>query len=120
MEKRAATRLDKVFPVWVSSPHFGECQAIARNISTVGILIEMSEPLPLGSEVCVHFSIPDSHDEFIARGEVKRHYFLQFSDETGPRCLTGMGVRFTGFGEGFGERADERLGAEIGRMRTLH
>ena len=117
MEKRATARVDKVFPVWITSAEFGECQAIARNISAGGILIEMSEPLPLGCAVRVHFSMPDSHDELVARGEVKRHYFLQFADETGPRCLTGMGIRFTGFED---PRAQAALGERLTGMRTLH
>ena len=47
----------------------------------------------------------------IASGEVKRHYFLQFSDRTGPRCLTGMGIRFTAFEEDAAERSPAPAGA---------
>src|SRR5262245_62245485 len=83
-EKRRSERFDKVFPVWVESEAFGECQGIARNISAGGIFVEMTEPLPLGSAVKVHFTVPDSQGELVARGEVKRHYFLHFSDSIGP------------------------------------
>jgi hypothetical protein len=116
MDKRGASRFDKVFPVWVSSPDFGECHGIARNISTGGIFLELREPLPLGSEVWVHFAIPDAQGELIAHGEVKRHYFLQFNAEDGPRALTGMGVRF----KSFEDDGEERLDASLGQLRTLH
>ena len=51
MNKRAALRFEKVFPVILSTEEFGECNAMARNISAGGILIEISEPMPLGTEV---------------------------------------------------------------------
>jgi hypothetical protein len=116
LDKRRSERFDKVFPVWVESDAFGECQGIARNISAGGIFVEMAEPLPLGSRVKVHFMVPDSQGELVARGEVKRHYFLQFSDAAGPRALTGMGVRFTGFEDD----GKNQLGATLARFRTLH
>ena len=116
MDQRRHERFDKVFPVWVESAHFGECQGIARNISAGGIFVELADPLPLGSIVRVHFSVPDSQGTLVARGEVKRHYFLQFSDASGPRALTGMGVRFTGFEEG----TAEMLGTRLAPQRTLH
>lgn len=115
-EKRRAQRFDKVFPVWVESDAFGECQGIARNISSGGMFIEMSEPLPLGCAVRIHFTVPDSDGELVARGEVKRHYFLHYTDAEGPRALTGMGVRFTLF-ELDGA---SRLGRTLSRYRTLH
>jgi hypothetical protein len=116
MDKRGTSRFDKVFPVWVSSPSFGECQGIARNISTGGIFLELREPLPLGSEVNVHFSMPDCDGELVARGQVRRHYFLQFGGDDGLHAMTGMGVRFTGF-EANGE---ERFGESVALLRTLH
>src|SRR6185437_2874649 len=58
--KRQALRFEKVFPVILSTEAFGECNAMARNISAGGILVELSEPMPLGTEVRVHFWMPDS------------------------------------------------------------
>ena len=115
-EKRRNERFDKVFPVWVESAVFGESQGIARNISEGGIFVELSDPLPLGSEVRVHFTVPDSHAELVARGEVKRHYFLHYCDASGPRALSGMGIRFTSFEEG----GDAQLGRTLSHYRTLH
>ena len=115
-DKRRSQRFDKVFPVWVESVAFGECQGIARNISSGGIFVEMSDPLPLGTAVRVHFTVPDSQGELVARGEVKRHYFLHYSDASGPRALAGMGVRFTGFElDGAAQ-----LGRTLSGYRTLH
>ena len=39
MNKRQSLRFDKVFPVLISSEQFGECNAMARNISAGGILL---------------------------------------------------------------------------------
>ncbi len=116
MNKRAALRFEKVFPVILSTDEFGECNAMARNISAGGILIEMPEPMPLGTEVRVHFMMPDSQATIIAKGEVKNHYFLNFNDASGQRSLTGMAIRFTEF------EADSRevMGLGMTRMRILH
>src|SRR5258706_5227200 len=97
MNKRQAMRFESAFPVILSSENFGECNAMARNISSGGILLEVQEPLPLGTEVRVHFMMPDSMATIVARGEVKNHYFLNFSDGAGQRSLTGMAIRFTEF-----------------------
>lgn len=118
MDKRRSLRFDKVFPVAITSSTFGEGTGIARNISAGGMFLEVSEPLPLGSEVRVHFSMPDSDGEIVARGEVKRHYFLNFSDAEGPRTMTGMGVRFTTFEEEGETCLDHTL--DHLAIRTLH
>ena len=116
MNKRQAMRFEKVFPVILSTEAFGECNAMARNISAGGILIEITEPLPLGTEVRVHFWMPDSQATIVARGEVKNHYFLNFNDGGGQRSLTGMAIRFTEFEA----ESREMLGLGLTRMRILH
>ena len=118
MNKRKAMRFESVFPVILSSEEFGECNAMARNVSAGGILLEMSDPLPLGTRVRVHFSIAESQASIVARGEVKNHYFLNFADGSEARSLTGMAVRFSEFETqspplGKGERVPDR-------MRILH
>jgi hypothetical protein len=116
MNKRAALRFEKVFPVILSTEEFGECNAMARNISAGGILIEMPDPMPLGTAVRVHFFMPDSQATIIARGEVKNHYFLNFNDAAGPRSLTGMAIKFSAYEAD----ASEMLGLGLTRMRILH
>ncbi|MSP62639.1 MAG: pilus assembly protein PilZ [Myxococcales bacterium] len=116
MDKRRTLRFDKVFAVSISSSTFGECQGIARNISAGGMFVELSDPLPLGSAVRVHFTLPDTPGEIVARGEVKGHYFVNFADAGGPRSLTGMGVRFVGFDEG----AEGMISGRMGGSRNLH
>lgn len=118
MEKRESERFDKVFPVWVESAEFGECGGIARNISSGGMFIEMAEPLPLGTRIRVHFAVPDAQGAMIACGEVKRHYFLQFSDATGPRMLTGVGIRFTAFEDDGQDQL--AAGLDVWKSRVLH
>ncbi len=117
MNKRQALRFEKVFPVILSTEEFGECNAMARNISASGILLELSDPMPLGTEVRVHFWMPDSQASIIARGEVKNHYFLNFADPQGAACsLTGMAIRFSEFEAD----SDAVLGLGLTRMRILH
>jgi hypothetical protein len=116
MNKRAALRFEKVFPVILTTDEFGECNAMARNISAGGILIELPDPMPLGTEVRVHFMMPDSQATIIARGEVKNHYFLNFNDAGGQRSLTGMAIRFTEFEA----ESQELMGLGMTRMRILH
>jgi hypothetical protein len=116
LNKRDGLRFEKVFPVILSTEDFGECNAMARNISAGGILVELAEPLPLGTEVRVHFWMPDSQASIIARGEVKNHYFLNFSDGSGQRSLSGMAIRFTEFEA----ESREIYGLGLTRMRILH
>ncbi len=123
MDKRRSLRFDTVFPVIISSDQFGEANAIARNVSAGGILLELSDPLPLGTRVRVHFCMlarsfaAEDGPTIVARGEVKNHYFLNFADASGgPRSLTGMAVRFTEF------ETDSRdhFAEGIGQLRVMH
>ena len=116
LNKRTALRFESVFPVILSSDEFGESNAMARNISASGILLEVREPLPLGTEVRVLFAMPDSQASIVAFGEVKNHYFLNFSEEGEPRSLTGMAIRFTRFEA----ESEEVYGLGLTRMRILH
>ena len=115
-ERRQAYRFDKVFQVEVSSPIFGSYLCVARNISAGGIFLETFDPLPLGSEVRVHFEIPDSNGEVVAVGEVKNHYYLNYHQDGAPKSLMGMGVRFSGFEED----GEDALEHGLMRFRTLH
>jgi hypothetical protein len=117
-DKRTSMRFTKVFEVSVSSEDFGELAAVARNISSGGMLIETSSPMPLGSEVRVRFQIPDSDASITARAEVKNHYAFNFTEEGGRRWARGMGVRFLEFVEDCEERL--RLSLTRFRHRTLH
>ena len=115
--KREGMRFEKVFPVILSSDIFGECNAMARNVSAAGILLEMSDPLPLGTEVRVHFTMADSQASIVAKGQVKNHYFLNFGDSNGPRSLTAMAVRFSQFEP---EATLQHQPQIMTKMRILH
>lgn len=116
LNQRQSMRFEKAFPVVMRSESFGESVVVARNISAGGILLEVDEPLPLGTRVEIVFSMPGSHATIVARGEVKNHYFLNFADENGPRSLTGMAVRFTEFEP----EAKTDLDRGLSRLRILH
>jgi len=97
-------RFDKVFPVMVGSEIYGDSAAIARNVSAGGMLVEMIEPLPLGSVVTVHFQCPRDggpSDEMVARAEVKHHYCLNFAGDDGEAfAARAVGLRFLDFDVG--------------------
>jgi len=116
MERRQNYRFDKVFQVEISSAVFGSYMCVARNISAGGIFLETFDPLPLGSEVRVHFEIPDSNGEVVAVGEVKNHYYLNYHQDGAPRSLMGMGVRFKAFEEDGADALERGLTG----FRTLH
>ena len=116
-EHRTSLRFNKVFQVLVETEEFAETMAVARNISSGGMLIETIVPPPLGSEVRVKFDIPDSQAQIVARAEVKNHYVFNYCDEDGRlRWARGMGVRFVEFLED----GEEMLRLSLTKCRTLH
>jgi len=107
-EKRIHTRFDKAFLVVIGSELFGDATAIARNISTGGILVEMSYAPPLGTVVTVHFQYAregDLIDEIVARAEVKHHHYLNFGEGDDATSTRAIGLRFVEFVDP-GERVD--------------
>jgi hypothetical protein len=115
-EQRAHFRFDKMFTVRLESPLFGESYCIARNVSAGGIFLELPDPLPLGATVRVCFLTPDSSGEVVATGEVKNHYFINFTQGGTSRAVSGMAVRFTSF-----ENEGHHILADcLSRMRVLH
>ena len=115
-DQRAHLRFDKMFAVRVESLLFGEIYCIARNISAGGIFLELQDPLPLGATVRVCFPVPDGSGEVVATGEVKNHYFINFTQGGSSRAVAGMAVRFTSF-----ENEGHHILADcLTRMRVLH
>jgi hypothetical protein len=115
-DQRAHLRFDKMFAVRVESLLFGEIYCVARNVSAGGIFLELPDPLPLGATVRVCFPVPDGSGEIVATGEVKNHYFINYTQGGSSRAVAGMAVRFTSFeNEGHHVLADC-----LTRMRVLH
>lgn len=96
-ERRASTRIDKVFPVLVFSEEVGEQWCVARNISESGIFIEMSEPLPLRTKVIIRFQMPGEEAAICVVAKIQNHYYLQYSGNGEIRALSGVGMRFLRF-----------------------
>jgi hypothetical protein len=115
-EQRQHLRFDKVFVVRIDSLLFGESVCVARNISAGGIFVEVADPLPLGATVRVCFPVPDGSGEVVATGEVKNHYFMNFTQNGISRSIAGMAVRFTSFEN----ESHHILGDCLTRMRVLH
>ena len=115
-EKRQHLRFDKVFPVRVESILFGDLPCVARNVSAGGMFVETPEPLPLGAQVRVCFLNPDESAEIVALGEVKNHYFVNYSQNGISRAVSGMAVRFTAF-----ENESQHILRDcLDRFRVLH
>ncbi len=96
-ERRAAPRLDKIFPVWIEGDR-GGAMGVARNISEGGLFVETRDPQPLGTQVRVTF--PSQSGEMTAVGEVR--YVCHLLGRTAAEVPThaavhGMGVRFLYF-----------------------
>jgi hypothetical protein len=115
-DQRAHLRFDKMFAVRVESLLFGEIYCVARNISAGGIFLELQDPLPLGATVRVCFPVPDGSGEVVATGEVKNHYFINYTQAGSSRAVAGMAVRFTSFEN----EGHEILADCLTRMRVLH
>lgn len=96
-DRRAATRIDKVFRVLIASDLHPEQWHIARNISDTGMFVEMADPLPLRTKVVVRFSAGEGEPSICAIAKVQNHYYLQYSDKDGLRALCGVGLRFVRF-----------------------
>jgi hypothetical protein len=115
-EKRQHLRFDKVFPVRVESILFGDLPCVARNVSAGGMFVETPEPLPLGAQVRVCFLNPDESAEIVALGEVKNHYFVNYTQNGVSRAVAGMAVRFTAF-----ENESQNILRDcLDRFRVLH
>ena len=113
IEKRIHTRFDKAFLVVIGSELYGDSFAIARNVSSGGILVEMTYAPPLGTVVTVHFQNPreeEKHepergglcpargmDEIVARAEVKHHHYLNFLGGNDAASTRAIGLRFLEF-----------------------
>lgn len=97
LERRGASRIDKVFRVLITSEENGDQWFIARNISGSGMFVEMPDPLPLKTKVIVRFS-PEGEDAAIcAMGKIQNHYYLQYAQDGEIQALCGVGLRFLRF-----------------------
>src|SRR5215510_7197886 len=115
-DQREHLRFDKMFVVRLESLLFGEIYCVARNVSAGGIFLELPDPLPLAATVRVCFPVPDGSGEVVATGEVKNHYFINFTQNGVSRAVSGMAVRFTSF-----ENESHHVLADcLTRMRVLH
>ncbi len=96
-ERRIARRFDKVFSIYITGA-WGTAFGIARDISEGGMFIETPDPYPLGSQMEITFSLPDSEVEMTAEAEVIHLCFLDRTPAGSPRrVMAGMGVRFVSF-----------------------
>jgi hypothetical protein len=85
-------------------------------VSAGGIFLELPDPLPLGASVRVCFPVPDGSGDVVATGEVKNHYFINYTQGGANRAVAGMAVRFTSF-----ENESHSVLADcLSRMRVLH
>ncbi len=81
----------------ISSDQSGDQWYVARNISTTGMFVEMSDPLPLSTKVIVRFQVPGDDAAICAIGRVQNQYRVHYTDRLGLRGLSGVGLRFLRF-----------------------
>ena len=98
-ERREATRLDKVFAVWLDGEH-GRGLGVARNISEGGMFVETSVPQPIGTQVRIAF--PSEAGDMTAVAEVRYvcHLVGRRADRDLHAAVQGIGVRFLYFEPG--------------------
>lgn len=96
-ERRAATRIDKIFRVRIATEEYGDQWFVARNISATGMFVEMPEPFPMRTKVIVRFSLPGDDAAICAMARVQNHYYLHYNEGEELRGLTGVGLRFLRF-----------------------
>jgi hypothetical protein len=96
-DRRAATRIDKVFRVRLSTDEHGDQWLVARNISATGMFVEMHAPLALNTKVIVRFQLPGDEASLCAMARVQNHYYLHYHDASGLRAISGVGLRFLRF-----------------------
>ncbi len=97
LDRRGATRIDKVFRVLLSTDELGDQWCLARNISTRGMFVEMHDPVPLRTKIIVRFQLPDDDAAICAIARVQNHYYFQYADGNELRGLCGIGLRFLRF-----------------------
>ncbi len=106
-DRRTATRLDKVFRVYLEGEH-GMGLGIARNISEGGMFVETRAPQPIGSHVRITFSADAGEMTCVAEVRYVCHLLGRTpTSQRGPLALRGMGVRFLYF------EADEAGAADV-------
>lgn len=93
---RAAARLEVELDLETESSN-ARRHCRTRDISSSGMLIDSTEPLPIGTEFAFNFTLPERFTPIHGRAQVVRHEGFDQS----PRA--GMGVRFIDFPEGAGE-----------------
>ncbi len=115
-EQRISMRFDKAFQVDVFSELFGRMMAVARNISSGGIGLEMQDPLPMGSVVTIRFQLPGDNTALSARAEVKHQYCFNYNVGDQAASTRGIGLRFLEFLED----SEEHLQQSFTRRRNIH
>ncbi|MSP16717.1 MAG: PilZ domain-containing protein [Myxococcales bacterium] len=115
-DPRRSMRFEKVFRVLVEAEDMGPVSAVARNLSSGGILIETPVAFALGSIVRIHFEFPDTSGSIAVRAEVKNHYAWNYNEDGEPKCARGIGLRF----HEFLDDGAERLIRSLDAPRTFH
>lgn len=96
---RTATRLDVELEVQTGvEQDRRHCRT--RDLSRTGMLIDSTEPLPVGTEFVFNFTLPQRFTPIHGRGQVVRH------DGTPQSPRAGMGIKFVAFPEGAEDAID--------------
>src|SRR3990167_3272410 len=95
--RRLRVSLEIAVPVTVRSEHV-IARGLARNISEGGMLIELRQLPPIGSEIEITIAgvggSSDAPEAIRLLGEVRHHVAWQFAQDRSTKTLRGAGVRF--------------------------
>jgi len=92
MTERANSRVDAKLLVRYGAGMDRELNNYSLNISTGGVFLETSQPLPPGSPLSLEFNLPDRKEPIISRAKVA--WVNDPQRVTKPHLPPGMGVQF--------------------------
>lgn len=113
-ERRTHLRFDKVFTVYLTTDE-GVTRGVGRNISALGMFVEVRDPVPLGARIKVTFSGEDG-TEMTCLCEVRYQVALSFGQKNGlDGHSRGIGLRIVAY-----ETKEDHPHLLVDRERVMH
>lgn len=113
-ERRSHLRFDKVFTVYITTDD-GVTRGVGRNISALGLFVEVRDAVPLGSRIKVTFAGEDG-TEMTCLCEVRYQVALSFGQKNGLDGRSrGVGLRIVAY-----ETKEDHPHLLVDRERVMH
>lgn len=91
-DSRSQARVSLTFKVRYRTPEGNSFEGQAGGIGGGGLFIESSSPLPMGTKLCIEFTLPDSPTEWVEVKGIVAWVCPKSDQYTNP---AGMGVQFS-------------------------